>query len=87
MLIFSAKLALLLYHLIQRAAVFIHAEQVTKLICLIYAKEDGDIVRKMNENFAKKKKSVTFKHSTGSGLLFWNAVSINIIKVVYILIR
>lgn len=56
MLIFSAKLALLLYHLIQRAAVFIHAEQVTKLICLIYAKEDGDIVRKMNENFAKKKK-------------------------------
>lgn len=55
MLIFSANPALLLYRLIQRAALFIRAEQVTKLICLIYAKEDGDIVRKMNENIALKK--------------------------------
>lgn len=59
LLIFSTKLALLLYRLIQRATLFIHAEQVTKLICLIYAKEDGDIVK---ENLLKKK-LFTFKHS------------------------
>lgn len=86
MLIFSAKLALLLYRLIHIAALFIHAEQVTKLICLICAKEDGDIVRKKWMKLLLKK-CITPKHSTGPGLLFWNAVSVNIMDFVYVWIR